>query len=182
MSEKTPRGSFEDLTGACYSQAAELGFPPFLTEIARSTPFNAAPYLARYRDFIGIAAQWPGREALIAALDQVRHASETYGIAVDAILLGGSFADRTNAAPRDVDCILLYRQAVRGQPVDASGLADVRKRARQMGVDARFLPLDGDPIPLIKSLCYFTILFCQAKTGATDARGGRGLVLLDCRD
>lgn len=148
--------------------------------IAESNPLNAAPYLARYRDFIAIAAEWPGRDGLIAALDRVRDDCQTHGIALDAILLGGSFIDRTNSAPGDVDALLLYRQAPDGA-VDARALVALRKAARRQGVDARFLPLDGDPIPLLKSLCYFTILFCQAKPGTSDA-GGRGMVLLDCRD
>jgi len=182
MTEKPASARFEDLAGAWFSQAVELGFPPFLTEIAHSTPINAAPYLARYRDFIRIAARWPGREALAAALDHLLHASETHGVAVDAILLGGSFTDRGNPAPRDVDCLLLYRQRGAGAPVDATALAGLRKSAKPTGVDVRFLPLDTDPVPLVKSLCYFTILFCQAKVEGADARGGRGLVLLDCRD
>ena len=181
MSEEMPPGWLEQLSGAFFSRASDVGFPPFLTEIPDSTPLNAAPYLARYRDFIRVAARWPGRADLIAALDSVRLAGETHGIAVEAILLGGSFTDRCNPAPRDVDCLLLYRQRPDAATVDARALAALRKSAKPEGVDVRFLPLDGDSVPLVKCLCYFTVLFCQAKPGRHEARGGRGLVLLDCR-
>jgi hypothetical protein len=182
MDRRAAPDPFEDLTHGWFRKAADLGFPPFLTTIAESSPLNAAPYLAPYRDFMDIALQWPGRQALIAGLDHVRQSSEEHGIAIDAILLGGSFADLSNAAPRDVDCLLLYRRADSARPVDAPALAELRRSAKRNGVDVRFLPLDADPIPLVKSLCYFTILFCQDKVEGADARGGRGLVLLDCRN
>lgn len=182
MARHAAHGSFEYLARKWFLEAADLGFPPFLTSLAESSPLNAAPYLATYRDFMNIAAQWPGRQALIGALDHVRQSSEGHGIAVDAILLGGSFADRTNAAPRDVDCLMMYRRADSARPVDAQALGELRRSAKRNGVDVRFLPLDADPIPLVKSLCYFTNLFCQAQVEGADVRGGRGLVLLDCRD
>lgn len=169
---------------ACFEEAAGKGFPAFLTPVAESSPINATPYLSSYASFRGAAAKWPGRSALLDRLEQVRAASERHGVKIEAILIGGSFTELVKPAPADIDCIMFYRRAHPGETVQAKGLAELRRHAKRRHVDVRFLPLDADPLALVKSLCYFTILFSKDKhaTDQTDVRVVRGLLLLDCRD
>ncbi len=47
------------------------------------------------------------------------------------------------------------------------------------GVDARFAPLDGDPLAMIKLTSYFTILYSMKK-GIPGVL--QSVVLLDCRE
>lgn len=166
-----------------FEEAEQLGFPVFLTAVADSSPLNASPYLAGYEKLKELAARWRPRHALLVELEDVRTRSQQYGIAVEAILIGGSFTEFSKPAPGDIDCVMFYRQAHVGEPVDAKGLADLRRRAIRRMVDVRFLPLDGDPLALVKSLCYFTILFSKDKHAVdqADVRLVRGLLLLDCR-
>ncbi len=168
---------------ACFDEAAAKGFPAFLTRVADSSPINATPYLQSYADFRARAPEWPGRGELVARLEQIRAESEQYNVIIEAILIGGSFTELTKPAPGDVDCLMLYRQARSGRAIQAEGLADLQRRAKAERVDVRFLPLDSDPLVLVKVLCYFTILYSKDKQAAhqADVRVIRGLLLLDCR-
>lgn len=129
------------------------------------------------------AAEWPGRIELVRRLEQVRVDSARHNVAIDAILIGGSFNDLANPAPGDVDCLMLYRRARPNRPVGAKGLAELQRRAKVGRVDVRFLPLDTDPLALVKALSYFTILYSKDKHAfdQADVRLVRGLLLLDCR-
>jgi len=174
---------FASAAAACFDEAVRAGFPAFLTPVADSSPLNATPYLAHYAEFRAIARGWSGRGLLLDAMESVRVRSGRHGVAVDAILIGGSFTERANSAPKDIDCVMLYRQTRAGRAADAKALAALRIEAKRRKVDVRFLPLDADPLALIKSLCYFTLLFSKDKHAAdrTDVRIVRGLLLLDCR-
>lgn len=182
--ERTAAGTFATAAYPFFDEAAKAGFPAFLTDVAVSSPLNATPYLGRYKDFQIAAAEWPGRRELTAALEEVRATSEQHGVTIEAILIGGSFTELSKPAPSDIDCLMLYRQADPARPIQARGLAELRREAKQRDVDVRFLPLDGDPLALVKSLCYLTILFSNDKhaIGNRDIRIVRGLLLLDCRD
>jgi hypothetical protein len=172
-----------DAARDCFGEAERLGFPAFLTPIAESNPVNATPYLCRYEDFRATASTWAGRKGLLAELERVRSAAEGCGVSIDAILIGGSFTDLSKPDPADVDCLLFYRRAAADNPVEAKRLAALRLRAKAAAVDLRFIPVDGDPLPLIKSVSYFTSLFSQDKPAETPttARSANGLVLVDCR-
>ncbi len=178
-----PPNAFAAAASACFDEATRNGFPAFLTPVAESSPVNATPYLTSYADFRAAAAKWPGRGGLVARLEQVRAESERHNVIIDAMLIGGSFTELAKPAPGDVDCLMLYRQARPGRAVEAKGLTDLQRRVKAERVDVRFLPLDSDPLALVKALCYFTILYSKDKHAVdqADVRVVRGLLLLDCR-
>lgn len=154
------------------------GFAAFTTEIRDSNPVNASPYLIKYRDFLDRANIWSGRGSLCRSLDRIMTASRSCGISVEAALIGGSFTDLSNPAPRDIDCLLLYRKSLEDQEIAVSALQKLEIYAKSFGGDVRFAPLDGDPILLLKVVSFFSTLFTVGKPlGAPP----RGLVLIDCR-
>jgi hypothetical protein len=175
--------AFDPRENRYFAQAERLGFPAFLTSIAESSPANASPYLCLYEEFRAAASRWSGREPLLAALDRVRSQAETCGVVVEAMLIGGSFVALSNPSPRDVDCLMFYRQAAGDRPVEARRLGELRRQAKGNRVDVRFVPVDGGVLPLIKSVCYFSVLFSMEKQMPQQPRTRDlpGLLLLDCQ-
>ena len=57
--------------------------------------------------------------------------------------------------------------------VDALGLAELQKRAKAMGADLRFIPVDGNPLVLIKSISYFTRLYSERGPDPTPPASAR---------
>jgi hypothetical protein len=175
--------SFAAMAGAFADRAEAAGFPAFLTPVALSNPLNATPYLLSYERFEAWAGAWPVRRRQVAALGDILRRAEAGGVSVEALFVGGSFTDTANPAPGDLDCLLLYRQADPGRVVDVAALAGLQSVARQEGVDARFIPVDGDPLVLIKTVSYFTLLYAKRKTAPDEpeVRIVRGLLLVDCQ-
>jgi hypothetical protein len=65
---------------------------------------------------------------------------------------------------------------VEGRPV-AAALATLQAAAKARGLDLRLLPLDGDPLLLIKTVSFFSMLYSKNEGERTIIRG---LVLVDC--
>jgi len=166
-----------------FEAAARHNFPAFLTPIALSTPANATPFVVGRARFRALARGWPGRGHLIDALEETVAAAGGCGAEVLALLIGGSFTDLDNPAPRDIDAIAFYRQADGAGAIDAAGLAELQRRGRTAGADVRFIPLDGSPIVLIRSISYFTRLYSERRSGPGSAeQPARGLILIDCAE
>lgn len=173
-----PPNPFRDRAEAFFGDAVAAGLPIFLTHETESTPLNATPYYARYERFREAAGGWLGRDRLVSELDRVIEEAERLNLSVDAILIGGSFTELDKAEIGDLDCLLFYRIRRPDQPIGSVELASTQHRAKARGIDARFVPLDGDPLALIKLTSYFTFLYSKRK-GTNEIV--RCLLLLDCR-
>lgn len=178
-----PRGSghfdaFLDRTEAFYREAAGVDLPPFLTHPADSTPLNATPYLVRYAVFRETAKAWTGRERFVVELDALIEIAERQNLSIEAILIGGSFTELNKPTIGDIDCLLFYRLRVQDEGAGLAELSSIQRNAKTRGIDARFIPLDGDPLALIKLTSYFTILYSKHKNTHEIVRC---LLLLDCR-
>jgi hypothetical protein len=164
-------------TEACFDEALLADLPPFLMHPRDSTPVNATPYMLRYSRFRREAGGWAGRGDLLARLDEVMAVVRSHGLAIDAILLGGSFTELDKASVNDLDCLMFYRlQTSEGA---SNELAGIQRDAKARSVDVRFVPLDGDPLALIKLTSYFTLLYSKHKERHEIVRC---LLLLDCRE
>jgi hypothetical protein len=170
-----PNNSFFSETELRALEAITRKLPVFLTDVKTSTPVNATPYLIRYALFQEAVAQWQGRKILADQLDVVKIEIENSGFDVQAILVGGSFTELSLTQPRDIDCLILYSSKFNA---DASKLADIQKLARHRHVDCRLIPIDGDPLALVKLISYFTVLYSRSKSRNEITRC---LLLLDCR-
>ena len=160
-----------------FDTAAGRGFPLFLDGEATSNAINATPYAIGYPGFRAAFAAWPGRAALIRSIDSVRDLANR-SVTVVGMMIGGSFLDPAIPAPGDVDLLMLYRDGDRDAGAGAARLADLRRTARTMDVDVRFIPLDHDPLMLVKIVSYFTTLYNRRKGFDVQLRG---LILIDFR-
>lgn len=162
-----------------FERALDANLPPFLMNPNDSNPINATPYITRYARFREVAGQWEGRSELLIELDSVLEKVGERGLAVDAILLGGSCIDRKLTHINDIDCLMFYRMGESGDARDGPvSLASLQEDAKQRGIDVRFAPLDGDPLTFIKLTAYFAILYSMRKGQSAIARS---VLLLDCR-
>jgi hypothetical protein len=178
-----PARTFREACALHFDEAEALGFPVFLTASGRSSPVDSTPYLASWPRFREAALGWPGRAALVEALERVRAGAEALGALIDFILVGGSFTEIGKPAPNDLDCVLFYRRRDLSARLDLQALASLERRGKAEGADARFVALDGDPAMLLKSVSYYSILYSNDKHREAELgpRVVRALLLLDCR-
>jgi hypothetical protein len=162
-----------DLMNACFQQAEARDFPPFLTGERQSTPVNATPYVVNLSDLVAGRAL-ARRKRFVKELASAVGALKAMGAEGVAALLGGS-AIGPKPEPGDLDCALFYRW-VEGRAA-ADSLADLQTSAKARGLDLRLLPVDGDPLLLIKTVSFFSMLYSK---NAGERTIVRGLVLVDC--
>lgn len=167
--------AFGEIFRASREAAARLAFPPFVTPEPESTPLNATPYLAHLRE-IGIDGFLSNRAVFLAELRTGLERLQLLGVSPIAALLGGS-AIGPAERPSDLDCAIFYRVAPEATP-RLEGLAPLQRDLRRQRLDVRFIPLDGDPLLLIKAVSFFTTLYSKHNSSLEIVRG---LVLLDCR-
>lgn len=160
-----------------FDAACLQGFPAFISPERSSTPFNSSPYVVSYDRLRSVGKSWSGRATLLEALDAAWNRAKRSGIIVDAILIGGSFTALANPAPKDIDSVWMYRAP--GDTIDVAQLRELQASFKEMGVDARFIPIDGDPIVLLKAISFFSLLFSKREGSALIERG---LFLVDCRE
>lgn len=137
-----------------------------------SNPVNAAPYVASFEQLSDVFAsdvRRPMFESLRRALAELRSA----GVQVRVVLIGGSLLDRERV-PRDLDCVLFY---ARPDETAAMDLGRWQAKQRSLGLDARLIPIDVDPLIVLKSAIYFGLLYSQRKQPGLPPRG---MVLVDC--
>lgn len=163
-------GRFSELESH-FAEAKRQGFPAFIAGIDASNPLNSTPYVVSLSAFV--AQDW-GRarrgmvESLAAAVTHLTDA----GLGVEALLIGGSFLD-PRKKPRDLDCVIFYsRQA----DLDIN-LLTWQAGQHSRGLDVRLLPIDIDPVMVLKMAVYFGVLYTR---GRDDSPQMRGLVLVDC--
>ena len=174
---------FTDLAAPFFAEAEKRRLPIFLTPVVESGPLNATPYLTSYECFRASAAVWPGRAPLVAALDATKRRLEAVGVTVEAMLIGGSFTELSKPRPQDIDCLMFYRWQHEDRSAPGAALGELQRLSKHHGVDVRFIPLDGDPLVLIKSVSYFTVLYSKLKEEDGDpmeAHLVRALLLVDC--
>ena len=176
--EAEPRNAFLERSEDFFRRAVAADLPIFLTSETESSPLNATPYYARYALFRETVRAWPGREKLVSELDSLIERAERLNLSIQAILLGGSFTELHKTTIGDLDCLLLYQLRDPGETTGLAQLKELQHDSKERGVDARFVPLDGDPLALIKMISYFTFLYSK-RIG--DNEIVRCLLLLDCR-
>lgn len=162
------------LYAPAFERAALTGFALFPDGVPSANPVNAAPYVCTPAQLAAVCTSDPRRAALIGSWSQMLGSLASLGLDPVFSLVGGSVLDKARGMPGDFDCIVFYRCLAQagGGP---GQLADLACEAARDGIDARFVPIDGPPIVLAKSLAFFTLLYAQARPG----RACHGLVLVD---
>lgn len=154
--------------------ASDNGLPLFQPTVQGSNPINSSPYVIEFADFSEEFGRSAQRALLISRLDALIAELRRDGIETTACLIGGSMIDR-DREPRDLDCAVFYRAA---ETVSSVGLrlSEIGKQQLAEGIDARFVPVDSDPLIIIKMTSYFTSLYGASRHGS-ERRLGHVLVL-----
>ena len=155
--------------------AASRHFPPFVGPERESTPLNATPYIAHISE-AGEDGFLSNRAAFIdelrVGLDRLRQLN---ALPVAALLGGSAIGAKAN--PSDLDCVVFYQQEATAE-LRSGALLGLQRELKRSRLDVRFVPLDGDPLILLKTISFFSMLYSK---NAGSPEIVRGLVLLDCR-
>ena len=166
--------SFAQAVLPWFQMAIESDLRLFQPDVQGSNPLNSSPYLvdfARFRDAFGRSTR---RALLVERLQTMLTELEVSGIEIIALLIGGSMVERSRE-PRDIDCAAFYRCSGPAGDVGVR-LAGTARQYLAVGVDVRFVPVDSDPLILIKMTSYFTSLYSATRDGR-ERRFGHLLVV-----
>lgn len=168
---------FLEVQHRLFLDAQSRDFPPFLTPERQSTPLNASPYLTTLESLrSGVAL--PTRAKLVRKLIAQLDALYTVGIDALFVLIGGS-AIGPKPSPSDMDCVIFYELAEgAAAPRFEIKLLQIQREAKSAGLDLRFMPADGDPLILARTLLFYGMLYSKSEGSLLIERG---LVLVDCR-
>jgi len=158
--------NLSELLDARFEKARGLGFPAFPDGVSESTPLNSAPYVISMAQLEALAADDNRREMVGQIGSVIRNLAES-GVETRILLIGGSFLDHAKR-PKDMDCVLFY---VAGEDGVDMNLERYRLECHRSGLDVRFLPLDIDPILVLKTAIFFGLLYSRSKDQGADARG-----------
>ncbi|MFN7127789.1 MAG: DUF6932 family protein [Brevundimonas sp.] len=140
-----------------YQRIRNSGFSPFPDGERRATPLSAFPFHLRLRDLDADWGYTPQRADLARNVHRLIGRVADTGVAPYALLIGGSFADRTVDAPRDVDLVMFYT----GVAEDAR-LTELQITAKKTHlIDCRLIPVDGDPLIVIRASVFFGLLYSK---------------------
>lgn len=117
------------------------------------------------------------RLRLLENVDTILDELEEFGVVVPAFLIGGGFVRRLKdgTKPNDIDGLALYR--IEGNVSDAiRALSAAVPRAKSKRIDMRLCPLDTDPIVMMKTAIFYSILFSKSE-GKMEIENG--LILYD---
>jgi hypothetical protein len=156
-------------------------FDHFTTDADFSSPANSSPFITNRNKFAAWSARWPRRRALFQALEGRLQEARSAGVEIVCAMIGGSFLDADNPAPKDIDAVAFYRLRG-GAEVDAAALKALERSAKSDDVDMRFIPADGSPLVLIKCAAFFALLYARGRHRGPrqmDLRSPRGTVLID---
>lgn len=154
-----------------FETAAIFGFPRFTRTIDQSTPENSSPYVVPWA-LLNLHSFDPRRRELLTALGSALSDLRSSAIAVDQIIIGGSFLN-LSAVPRDLDAVLYYRC----ESARPDGLTAWCARWKEKSLDLRMVPVDAGSDLLIRMTSYFTMLYCQSRVGV-DHLESHGLLLV----
>jgi hypothetical protein len=155
-------------------KALATGVPWTLVPSSESTILNSTPYTCDWECFSASFADEP-RRLLLSELEHIIEEAVASGIRPRFLMVGGSFLqpDRT---PGDLDCVIFYEVddcAAVGQTIK-----DSKAKSKERQVDARWVPIDGDPFVAIRSAVFFATLYSRGRRRLMSELRGVVFVLL----
>jgi len=158
-----------------YGKIRDDRFSIFPSEGERSaTPLNSYPFHVSWANLHADWAFTARRAKLVENLQALHQAIIKRDIRPAGFLIGGSFSDRSVEDPRDIDAVSYYAGHVAVQKDLLSTLQ--RKAKRELSIDTRFIPVDTDPLLLIRATAFFSLLYSK-KEGSNQIT--RPLIFLD---
>ncbi len=168
------RSDYHQLAGSSLQAASERRFPAFLGPVSESTPINATPYLCQWQELL-TGQLLPGQSRHVRSLGELTSELGALGVSAQVILIGGS-ALSANDEARDLDAVMFY---LGDQAIDWESVRARLGAAHIQGLDVRLVPVDVDPVVLLKNALFFGALY--ASNDRVRA-GQRGQLLVDCRE
>lgn len=150
--------------------------PHFADSIASSFPYNSSPHIVAMSDFDGFFRRDAKRQRFVGALNDTLRALRKH-IQVHGLLVAGSFLDLSKD-PRDLDGALLY-SARTPYESDWNAIKAVLENSRCQGLDLRPVPLDGNPLLMVKVVCFMTSLYLSHRESTQFANNG--MLLVSCQ-
>jgi hypothetical protein len=155
-------------------------FPRFRDAIERCGPQQSSPHPMTLRELQRLVKNDVRRSELLSRLQALcrRVAGE---MRVACALIGGSFVQPHRALPKDLDCALYYAM----RHPTRTGVDSLRvawQIAADSDIDARFIPLDADPLVLIRMTAFMTSLYHAHRPGACPPTPEPGLLLVSFDD
>lgn len=163
------------ILGADLQEIVDAGLPRFLLPVQASNPTNATPWIADEASFFLAFGNTHARRELLSSLHRSFRMLEKI-IEIRCCLIGGSFVNVSNPAPRDIDIVLFYSLAPEFELDPGRALQRVTHRFSREKIDMRFVPCDGEPWLLVKLTSFFTTLYQTQRPNT--GKEERGLVLL----
>jgi hypothetical protein len=136
--------------------------------VQESTSFNASPYCISFNK----ARRWfsdDRRALLLDRLVEVRVRASGLGFEIPFVMIGGGFL-RPDHEPGDLDGVLFYQLSKEGFDV-AAEMKSLLADARANDIDMRMIPIDADPLLLIKSAVFFAALYAADRDPSRAAKG-----------
>lgn len=144
--------------------------PLFGGKIAESYPVNSSPYVIAVDDFYMQFSGTPKRDLLLKNLTNFDKYLGECGARAVCLLVGGSFCNSGNTEPRDMDGLLMFEFANCRSSLE-SLIVDWRRLSAGHDLDFRFVPVDLDPIYLVKVACFMSALFARTRDSDASAHG-----------
>lgn len=147
--------------------AVAQGVPAFIdANVPASSPAHGAPFRIDDENLRHLFATNPARTRLVENLQATRTALGQYAD-VHAVLIGGSLVRPSIESPRDVDAVFFYAIRAGADPDKAvPEMAQIASEAKLLGIDLRLVPVDTNPVDLVKAACYFALLFASERGGS----------------
>ena len=154
------------------------GFPAYPQAVDLSSPTNSSPYRMTAADLREAFQDDPWRLHLLANVDTVLDELASRGVNIPGFLIGGGFVRRLKdgTRPRDIDSVAFYKAEGVSPDEVAPALSGAARAAKSLQIDMRFCPLDANPILMMKSLIFYSVLFRKSE-GRMEIENG--LILYD---
>lgn len=141
--------------------------------------FNSPPFTISERDLFLKFRNSPKRAELLDALKQSLELVRSH-VDIDCMMLGGSFLCPKNQNPKDIDASIFYRKKSSEEDNDLGGcLIKLAHELRQLFIDVRFVPVDGEAWILVKLTSFITCLYTSQKGSSEFKRNGVVIVVSD---
>ena len=129
-------------------------------EISRLSPFSSSPFVLSLDEFL-MTENARSRPDLVQAIQAYLKNLTQIGLQAKFLLIGGSFIDRFDVA-RDVDGVCFYQidlQDKEGNFKNLPSLFRVQEYGKESGIDMKLVPIDHDPLLMLRAAIYFSVLF-----------------------
>lgn len=146
------------------------------------SPFDSSPFVYRHDEFLE-TTNARERPDLILSLQAQLIRWDMAGFAVQFLLIGGSFINQHLTA-NDIDGVGFYqldKESNRLSQRKPKSMLEIQDEGRSSGVDMKLVPIDHDPMLLLRAAIYFGNLFSGDRRLRKQLQKPKDVWLVDLR-